>query len=129
MYKRQAVNHVKIHQIDEQQAVKILVHRFKRRLHAGRVARRVVALRDAAMIKDILDLAHAVDRLAVFGQNVAHRRRRLRAEITARAGALKRARMIADKRTRDDAAHFQLARQHLARNPAVAIQLLSLIHI
>lgn len=80
-----AVNHVKIHQIDEQQAVKILVHRFKRRLHAGRVARRVVALRDAAMIKDILDLAHAVDRLAVFGQNVAHRRRRLRAEITARA--------------------------------------------
>ena len=72
-----AIYHIEIDQIDEQQAVKILVHRLERRLHAGRVARRVVALGDAVVIEDILNLAHAVDRLAVLFQNVAHRLRRL----------------------------------------------------
>ena len=118
-----AVDHIKIHEINKQQAVEILVHRLKRRLHAGRVARRMVAPGDAAMVEDVLNLAHAVNRLAVFGQNVAHRLGRLGAEIAARAGALERARVVADKRTRDDAAHLQLARQQLARNLAVAVQL------
>ena len=99
-----AVKHIKVHQIDEQQAVKILVHRLERRLHAGRVARRVVALGDAAVIEDILNLAHAQHVIALVLQNVQHRLADgIDREIATVAGTHKRT-GIADERARDHAA-------------------------
>ena len=67
-----AVEHIKVHQVDERQALEITGLQGLGKGNAVGVSRGLDLLGDALAIKDIIDLAHRDDVLAGVFQQVEH---------------------------------------------------------
>ena len=118
------VQHVKVNQVHKLQSVKAALIFAPCRLHARRIARRVVGARYAAMREYVLNLAYCNHVHARALDYVQHRvARHHRRKVAPVARAHKRAR-LAHKGPRNHAPYAQLAREHLARSLAYVPKLL-----
>ena len=105
-----AIEHIKVHQIDEAQAGKVPVGVGQGLVHAVGVALGIDMLRGAAAGEDIEDLAHGDGVEAGFFEGVEHGLcRRLEREVVAVGGAGVVSVPVTDEGAGDHAAHAVLA--------------------
>ena len=118
-----AVEHVKVHEIHEAKARKVLVRVGHRFFQPVGVSRRVGKLRHAAAGKNIVDLADGDHVLFRVHNRVQNRfLRRLDRKIV--PSRRSRVRPFTGKGSGDDPSHAMLAHEKLSRNAAVFIELL-----
>ena len=118
-----AVEHVKVHEIHEAKARKVLVRVGHRFFQPVGVSRRVGKLRHAAAGENIMDLADGDHILLCFHDRVQNRfLRRLDRKIV--PSRRSRVRPFTGKGSGDDPSHAVFAHKELPRNAAVFIELL-----
>ena len=123
------VDHVKIHEVCVAEPREVAPGRLHRSLDALLVARGEDMVGDAAVRKDVIDLANGEHVLSGLLEHVEHRGSGgLKREVVSAGRALE-VRPLPRVRARDDAGNAMLAREDLPRDAAVLVELLGRHHV